>query len=65
LQQPIDLLKDGLGETNWLLRDLVSREIYDGPQMDALQDLYNGIVWQIAALKEAKETLLAEYYPPE
>jgi hypothetical protein len=47
------------------MRDLVSRGIYDGPEMDALQDLYNQIAWQISALKEAMETLLSEYYPPE
>jgi hypothetical protein len=65
LQQQVDILKDWLAETDWLMRDLVSRGIYDGPEMDALQDLCNEIVWQISALKEAMETLLSEYYPAE
>lgn len=65
LQQQVDILKDWLAETDWLMRDLVSRGIYDGLEMERLQDLYNEIVWQISYYKEEMARLLDEYYPPE
>jgi hypothetical protein len=65
LQQQVDILKDWLAETDWLMRDLVSRGIYDGLEMERLQDLYNEIVWEISYYKEEMARLLDEYYPPE